>query len=102
MLTEEDWLEIAGFAFAHRPLLTAVGSLNRLLQATPLPLVALRARLAQHDEALCADLGLSGRKALLGRLREEAAAALSGLDPARAQRLDEWVRKLQFLTNSFS
>jgi len=97
MLTEEDWLEIAGFAFAHRPLLTAVGSLNRLLQVTPLPLVALRARLAQHDEAaLCANLGLSGRKALLGRLREEAAAALSGLDPARAQRLDEWVRKLQF------
>ena len=97
MLTEEDWLEIAGFAFAHRPLLTAVGSLNRLLQVTPLPLVALRARLAQHDEAaLCANLGLSGRKALLGRLREEAAAALSGLDPARTQRLDEWVRKLQF------
>lgn len=97
MLTEEDWLEVAGFAFAHRPLLTAVGSLNRLLQATPLPLVALRARLAQQDEAaLCVDLGLSGRKALLARLREEAAAAMAGLDPARAQRLEEWVRKLQF------
>ncbi|WP_049060617.1 GNAT family N-acetyltransferase, partial [Klebsiella aerogenes] len=97
MLTEEDWLEVAGFAFAHRPLLTVAGSLNRLLQATPLPLVALRARLAQQDEAaLCVDLGLSGRKALLARLREEAAAAMAGLDPARAQRLEEWVRKLQF------
>lgn len=97
MLTEEDWLEVAGFAFAHRPLLAAVGSLNRLLQATPLPLVALRARLAQQDEAaLCVDLGLSGRKALLARLREEAASAMAGLDPARAQRLEEWVRKLQF------
>lgn len=97
MLTEDDWLEVAGFAFAHRPLLTAAGSLNRLLQATPLPLAALRSRLDRQDEiVLCASLGLSGRKALLARLREEAAAALSSLDPARAERLGEWVRKLQF------
>jgi tRNA(Met) cytidine acetyltransferase len=42
MLTDDDWLDVAGFAFAHRPLLAVVGSLNRLLH-TGLPLPALRA-----------------------------------------------------------
>jgi hypothetical protein len=43
MLTDDDWLDVAGFAFAHRPLLAVVGSLNRLLLHTGLPLPALRA-----------------------------------------------------------
>lgn len=29
-LNEDDWAELAGFAFAHRPLLTSLGCLNRL------------------------------------------------------------------------
>lgn len=31
MLSDEDWLEAASFAFAHRPLAAALGCLNRLL-----------------------------------------------------------------------
>jgi tRNA(Met) cytidine acetyltransferase len=55
MLTDDDWLDVAGFAFAHRPLLAVVGSLNRLLLHTGLPLPALRARLQRQDEAeICA------------------------------------------------
>ncbi len=97
ILTGEDWLEIAGFAFAHRPLLTAAGSLNRLLMQVDLPLPALRARLKHQGEAeLCRTLGLSGRKALLVRLREEAAQALSSLDAVRASNLRRQVEMLQF------
>ena len=97
ILTEEDWLEVAGFAFAHRPLLTSAGSLNRLLMLVELPLPALRARLQQQDEtALCQTLGLSGRKALLARLREEAAQAMLSLDENRANDLRRQVQMLQF------
>lgn len=97
MLTEEDWLEAAGFAFAHRPLLATIGCLNRLLLRVDLALPALRARLWQQDEAeLCASLRLAGRKALLARLREEAGQALFSLDAARADALRQRVEQLQF------
>ncbi|MDM4207088.1 tRNA(Met) cytidine acetyltransferase TmcA [Klebsiella spallanzanii] len=97
IFTEEDWLEAAGFAFAHRPLLTAVGCLNRLLIQVDLPLSALRARLQQEDEVeLCRALRLSGRKTLLARLRDEAAQALSSLDATRTRDLRQQVEMLQF------
>lgn len=97
MLTDDDWLDVAGFAFAHRPLLAVVGSLNRLLLHTGLPLPALRARLQRQDEAeICTGLRLSGRKALLARLREEAGLALLNLDASRAERLRQQVGELQF------
>ncbi len=31
VLSDDDWLELAGFAFTHRPLLTSLGCLLRLL-----------------------------------------------------------------------
>ncbi|MEN0616667.1 GNAT family N-acetyltransferase [Klebsiella indica] len=97
ILTEEDWLEVAGFAFAHRPLLASAGSLNRLLMQVDLPLPALRARLRRQDEStLCRALQISGRKALLVRLREEAAQALSSLNATRADALRQQVTILQF------
>ncbi|HEY4468764.1 MAG TPA: GNAT family N-acetyltransferase [Klebsiella sp.] len=97
IFTEEDWLEVAGFAYAHRPLLVAAGSLNRLLKQVDLALPALRARLQQHDETeLCRALRLPGRKALLARLREEATQALSSLDANRASVLRQQVEMLQF------
>lgn len=97
MLTEDDWLDAAGFAFAHRPLLAAVGSLNRLLSYTELPLAALRARLQGQDEAvICTGLRLPGRKALLARMRDEAGQALFSLDASRAARLRQQIEELQF------
>ncbi|STJ79388.1 putative ATP-dependent acetyltransferase [Escherichia coli] len=42
VLSDDDWLELAGFAFAHRPLLTSLGCLLRLLQTSELALPALR------------------------------------------------------------
>ena len=97
-LNEEDWLDIAGFAFAHRPLETCLGSLNRLVMQSPLALSALRGRIDvnQTVPVLCRTLGLSGRKALLAQCRQEAAQALHALDAARHDALNTQVLQLQF------
>ncbi|HIG9791213.1 TPA: tRNA cytosine(34) acetyltransferase TmcA [Escherichia coli] len=89
VLSDDDWLELAGFAFAHRPLLTSLGCLLRLLQTSELALPALRGRLQKNvsDAQLCTTLKLSGRKLLLVRQREEAAQALFALDDVRTERL---------------
>jgi len=97
MLSDEDWLEAASFAFAHRPLAAALGCLNRLLMQADMPLPALRGRLQGKEEAaLCAVLQLTGRKALQARWRREAADALRSLDAARADALRQQVAHLQF------
>ncbi|EOV0675211.1 tRNA(Met) cytidine acetyltransferase TmcA [Cronobacter dublinensis] len=89
-LNEDDWLALAGFAFAHRPLETSLGPLYRLLDASPQALQALRGRLERQTpvEALCRQLRLSGRKALLAAQRQETALALQSLDGARAAALN--------------
>lgn len=97
-LNDDDWQELAGFAFAHRPLSSATGALQRLLMQVDLPLNALRMQLTEkHNEAdICHARALSGRKALLFAQRQEAASALSLLDPERTILLKEQVRQLQF------
>ena len=98
MLSDDDWLELTGFAFAHRPLLTSLGCLTRLLQTSELALPALRGRLQKNisDAQLCTTLKLSGRKALLVRQREEAALALFALDDVRTERLRNRITQWQF------
>ncbi|EOV9569612.1 tRNA(Met) cytidine acetyltransferase TmcA [Cronobacter turicensis] len=97
-LNEDDWLALAGFAFAHRPLETSLGPLYRLLEASPQALQALRGRLALQTpvDALCRQLGLSGRKALLAALRQETALALEALDAQRAAALNAQLMQWQF------
>ena len=97
-LNSDDWLELAGFAFAHRPFSTSVAALTRLLLAVDAPLAALRGKIEARKEeaALSAELSLSGRKALLARLRSDAALALETLDRARCQQLRERVLQWQF------
>jgi tRNA(Met) C34 N-acetyltransferase TmcA len=103
MLTDDDWLDVAGFAFAHRPLLAVVGSLNRLLLHTGLPLPALRARLQRQDEAeICTGLRLSGRKALLARLRRSGTGAAEPRRIAGGEAASAGRGTAIFLTNSFS
>lgn len=93
MLTDDDWRELAGFAFAHRPLMAALGSLNRLIATVNLPLPALRCAL-QPGSVSKAEQG--GRKAQLALQRQEAATALDFLDADRCQMLAEQVKNLQF------
>ena len=97
VLSDDDWLELAGFAFAHRPLLTSLGCLMRLLQTSELALPALRGRLQKNasDAQLCTTLKLSGRKLLLVRQREEAAQALFALDDVRTERLRDRITQWQ-------
>ena len=98
VLSDDDWLELAGFAFAHRPLLTSLGCLLRLLQTSELALSALRGRLQKNvsDAQLCTTLKLSGRKMLLVRQREEAAQALFALNDVRTERLRDRITQWQF------
>ena len=98
VLSDDDWLELAGFAFAHRPLLTSLGCLMRLLQTSELALPALRGRLQKNasDAQLCTTLKLSGRKMLLVRQREEAAQALFALNNVRTERLRDRITQWQF------
>ncbi|EIL6239982.1 tRNA cytosine(34) acetyltransferase TmcA [Escherichia coli] len=98
ILSDDDWLELAGFAFAHRPLLTSLGCLLRLLQTSELALPALRGRLQKNasDAQLCTTLKLSGRKMLQVRQREEAAQALFALNNVRTERLRDRITQWQF------
>ncbi|MEG2400410.1 MAG: GNAT family N-acetyltransferase [Citrobacter sp.] len=97
-LNDDDWQALAGFAFAHRPLLTSLGCLSRLLQCSELPLPALRGRVDERcsDAELCQRLKVSGRKALLLVQRAEVAQALALLDAARTQRLQNRIMQWQF------
>ncbi|MCA6960173.1 tRNA(Met) cytidine acetyltransferase TmcA [Pectobacterium odoriferum] len=90
-LDEDDWRELAGFAFAHRPMEASFAALCRLLSHTTLPLHALRLLAEKPDESeqIATTLGLTGKKTLLKRWREETAAALIELD---AQRSERWRR----------
>lgn len=97
ILTDDDWWDLAGFAFAHRPLLAVLGNLNRLVGQVTQPLPALRGRLNGEEEAeLCARLAIHGRKALLLRLRDEAGQAMRAVDSERTNQLMEQIRQLQF------
>ncbi|MEH3414726.1 tRNA(Met) cytidine acetyltransferase TmcA [Phytobacter diazotrophicus] len=97
-LNNDDWQELAGFAFAHRPLSSATGALQRLLMRVDLPLNALRMQLTEkrNEADICHARALSGRKALLVAQRQEAASALSLLDSERTILLKAQVRQLQF------
>lgn len=92
-LDEEDWRELAGFAFAHRPLEASLPALQRLLRQT-----AITSAIEQENtlSALCHCLqqqstlaesvqhfNLSGRKTLLLRWRQETQQALNILDKER-------------------
>jgi len=98
MSLEDDFDELAGFAFAHRPLMVSAGALLRLLARSDLPLPSLRGALLQRtaQAQLAAELRLSGRKALLARQRQDAAEALSALAGEEAATLKVRIAELQF------
>ncbi|OKP05707.1 tRNA(Met) cytidine acetyltransferase TmcA [Xenorhabdus eapokensis] len=92
-LNNSDWQELAGFAFAHRPLSASYFALQRLLLKSNLALPALRKHLQQRlsIERCVSDLSLNGRKALLTYWREEAAGALASIDKILARHWRDWV-----------
>ncbi|WP_167467276.1 tRNA(Met) cytidine acetyltransferase TmcA [Buttiauxella warmboldiae] len=96
-LNGDDWQELAGFAFGYRPQEACLGSLNRLLLSSDLPLSALRGRVQQRlsVESLCQQLRLSGRKALLSVMRQEVQKTLEKLDEQRCAALKNALVQLQ-------
>jgi tRNA(Met) cytidine acetyltransferase len=92
-LSESDWQELAGFAFAHRPLSAAYFALQRLLLVSELALPALRKHLQLKTEIdqCVRDLSLGGRKALLKCWREETASALANRDEILTNQWKNWV-----------
>ncbi|WP_186368128.1 tRNA(Met) cytidine acetyltransferase TmcA [Yersinia kristensenii] len=81
-LNDDDWRELAGFAFAFRPLEASLPALQRLLLRSKLPLPALRRYLQQRHAAaeIVHHQGLSGRKALIAKWRQEAAEGMAAID----------------------
>ena len=95
---DDDLQDLAGFAFAHRPLVVSAGAILRLLARCDLPLPALRGtlQLCTTEVQLVTELRLSGRKALLARQRQEAAEALCALVGEDAAALRQRIVQLQF------
>ena len=96
-LTDDDWQELSGFAWAQRPFEASYAALGRLVSQHSGTLPLLHAALLEGQSAseLCTRFGLSGRKALLVAWRQEVQQALIGLDASRAQQHQQWVNSLQ-------
>ncbi|MEJ4045144.1 tRNA(Met) cytidine acetyltransferase TmcA [Erwinia sp. SLM-02] len=96
-LDEDDWRELAGFAWAHRPFDASLAALGRLAQLMPERAPLLSAALLQRQSSaeICRHHRLAGRKALLLAWRSEARSALAVADADRAQRWQQRVILLQ-------
>ena len=96
-LEEDDWRELAGFAWAHRPWEASLAALGRLVSQPDSGLPLLRALMLEKRSPaqICQQYGLSGRKALLAAWRQEAQQGLQTQDPQRASAWREWVGSLQ-------
>lgn len=81
-LEEEDWRELAGFAFAHRPFEASLPAICRLLLQSADGAEALRYYFAQGRDMAqaAAHCGLSGRRSLIGRWRQEVAGLMNRID----------------------
>ncbi len=95
-LTEDDWRELAGFAFALRPPEASFAALQRLLVHSILPLTVLRQHLSYPglqkglSQATLPATWLTGRKALIRQWRNEAGQAMMALDKTRCLRWQQW------------
>lgn len=94
-LSHADWPLLAGFAWAQRPLEASYAVLQRLVRAVPRPQLTALLVQQQAMSDVARQAGLSGRKALLQHLRNEAASALTELNREAAQRWQQRFASLQ-------
>ena len=96
VLEDDDWRELAGFAWGHRPFESSIGSLARLLSEAPgeYPLLSgtIISRLSATD--LSQQFGLTGRKAVQRGWRQEAQRAMNTLDQPRSARWQAYLNSL--------
>lgn len=95
-LEDDDWRELAGYAWGHRPFESSVGALARLLrEATgeyPLLNGAIFGGLSAAE--LCQQFGLTGRKAVQAGWRQEAQRAMTMLDHLRSASWQAYLKSL--------
>lgn len=87
LLTEDDWRELAGFAWGSRPFDSGIAALGRLAILLPQHVPLLNAALLQRQSSaeICSASRIAGRKSLLAAWRDEARQALQYIDHERAQ-----------------
>ncbi|MBK0091930.1 GNAT family N-acetyltransferase [Erwinia sp. S59] len=90
-LNDDDWPLLAGFAWAQRPYEASYAALQRLVRASPQPILEAILVQKQPLSAATQQAGLSGRKALIQRLRLETAEALIQCDTRQAE---QWRQQL--------
>ena len=94
-LNDDDWPLLAGFAWAQRPYEASYAALQRLVRASSQPLLEAILVQKQALSAVAQHAGLSGRKALVQRLRQETAEALIQCDASRAKQWQQQLASLQ-------
>nr|WP_245166814.1 tRNA-binding protein [Candidatus Erwinia dacicola] len=96
-IDEDDWRELAGFAWAQRPFGASLAALGRLVCQRPcaLPLLSASLLAQQSTAEVTTQAKLSGRKALLAAQRQEAQQGLVALDRQLAARWRQWLNSLQ-------
>lgn len=96
-LDEDDWRELAGFAWAHRPFEASLAALGRLTLRQPenVPLLCAALLERQSSEEICRLHRLAGRKALLMAWRSEVQRVLAMIDAERAESWQQQVILLQ-------
>lgn len=96
-LTDDDWQELSGFAWAQRSYEASHAALGRLvsMHITSLPLLHAALLAGQSAADICARFAVGGRKALLAAWRQEAQQGLVALDASRARQCQQWVNSLQ-------
>ncbi|KAA5923939.1 MULTISPECIES: tRNA(Met) cytidine acetyltransferase TmcA [Pantoea] len=80
-LTAQDSYLAVGFAWSQRPLESSLPVLQRLVESSAVSVPLLASAVAAPDALsdLARQAGLSGRKALIAKLRQQAASALESL-----------------------
>ncbi|WP_313684270.1 GNAT family N-acetyltransferase [Pantoea sp.] len=96
-MDEDDLALLAGFAWAQRPWEASYAALQRLIRQTPLHQPLLHAILIQKQalSEVAHQGGISGRKALMVKLRAEVAQALQQRDASMAASWQQRFASLQ-------
>ncbi|HAU5562849.1 TPA: tRNA(Met) cytidine acetyltransferase [Serratia fonticola] len=94
-LNDDDWPLLAGFAWAQRPYEASYAALQRLVRASSQTLLEAVLVQKQALTEVAQQAAINGRKALVLRLRQEAAAALMQCDASRAEQCRLQLASLQ-------
>lgn len=83
-LVTDDWIELIGFSEFKRPISASTSAIMRLLreETNGLPLLRRHFVLCEPISKICADVGITGQKQWLKRVREEVGIQVKQYQPA--------------------